>query len=404
MKIKSIQCKQCAAPLSLHGGGHRIRSLTCEYCGAIMDVRKDYALLGQFKEQPKPACPITIGAEGKIKGVEFIVIGVVASRSNYGDSWVDLHLFSDTHGYAWLTYQLGHFTFTRKVRDIPDRDMSRLSPHSRLRVSNRSYQFLEAYQSEITYVAGELTWVAKTGDTSLLRDAIAPPFMFTQEVTENELEYHLTEYLDPEDVENNFELDFKTHRSFIHPAQPFIAPVRKALSRASLIPLGLSLLLLVLVSFLNTGNTIFSEKISQSQIINEVYTRRFQVTHTKHLLQLKFNNSFGKNFQVKDIAIFDENREVFSFGNALSRYPASTDNQLGSAQFSVSNKGAYTVKLRSTTLNQSTRTTEQQPSITLEIRQGIIGNRYLKYLLYFSLISFLLFHISQYLFEKKRWN
>ena len=244
MKIKSIQCKKCAAPLSLHGGGHRIRALTCEYCGAVMDVQKDYALLETVQRSGATHMPTDFRrSEGNIKDIPFIVIGMIEYRSSYGDRWTDLHLYSKTHGYAWLSYQLGHFTFTRRVRNLPSRDMATLSPRSTFRVRDEPYRFMETYQAEIIYVVGELTWVAKIGDTTILRDAIAPPYLFSMEETENEHEYHLTEYIDPDEIKDNFELSFDTHRSFIHPAQPFKAPIRKALSNASKITLALSLFL-----------------------------------------------------------------------------------------------------------------------------------------------------------------
>ncbi len=403
MQVKSIQCSNCAAPLSLHGGGHRIRSLTCEYCGAVMDVRKDFALLGQFKDQHQPVSPLTLGAEGKIKDIHFVVIGMIEYRSNYGDRWTDLHLFSETHGYAWLSYQLGHFTFTRRVRILPDRDMKKLSPRSTLRVRGEAYKFLEAYQAEIIYVSGELTWVANLGDTTVLRDSIAPPFMFSLEETENEQEYHLTEYIDPDVIKKSFELSFDTHRSFVHPAQPFKAPIRKALSKASLIPMGISLLIIFFISFLNMGNTVFSERITQQQISGGIYIGDFKVTNAKHLMELQFENAYPASFRIKDIAIFDEKNEVFAFGRSRFKKTTSAINQNGSARFHINETGKYTLRLRAATPSISNNN-KQPPYIKMKIQQGILVNRYFKYLLYLSIISFLLFYIARLFFEKKRWD
>jgi len=404
MKVKSIQCKQCAAPLSLYGGGHRIRSLTCEYCGALMNVQDDFTLLGQFKHQSQPDCPFSIGMQGDIKGISFIIIGMVSYRSNYGDNWTDMHLYSATHGYAWLSYDLGHFTFTRRVRNLPNQDMKELSRRQIVRVNDKPYAFMEAYQTEVIHVVGELTWIAKVGDSSILWDAIAPPFMFTLEEINNEHEYHLTEYIDPKDIEATFTLNFDTHQSFVHPAQPFKAPIRQALSKASIVPFALSLLLLFFLNFLNMGSTVLTEKVDESQIIDQLYVRDFTVSQTKHLLEIKFNNNYARQFQIKDITLFDDTHEVFSFGKQLSRKSSSVSSQQGTAQFKISKTGLYTLRMRTTKTSTSTSTAKVKPFVSLQIKQGMLNNRYLKYLLYLSIVSFLLFYIGRYLFNKKRWD
>ena len=404
MKVKSIQCKKCAAPLSLHGGGHRIRSLTCEYCGAVMKVQEDFALLGQFKDQSHPDCPLSLGTQGTIKDVLFTVIGTVSYRSNYGDSWTDLHLYSETHGYAWLSYQLGHFTFTRRVRYLPSRNMKQLSPREVLRVNDQPYQFLEAYQTEVTHVAGELTWIAKVGDTSILRDAISPPFMFSQEETENEQEYHLTEYIDPEVIDANFELEYDTHRSFVHPAQPFKAPIRKALSKASLIPMVLSVLFMFFLTLLNMGNTVLSERITHSQMTGGLFVQDFTINNANHLVEIQFDNAYGSQFQVKDITLFDDTHEVFTFGKKLKVKSSTISSQQGTAQFKIKKAGKYTLRLRAITTRKWANSDRITPYISLTIKEGVMNNRYLKYLFYISIICFLLFYISRYFFNNKRWE
>ncbi len=399
-KVKSIQCTQCGAPLNLYGGGHRIRTLNCEYCGAVMDTRKDYAVLAQFSEQNKPqGCPLEIGMEGEIKGVHFTIIGMVAYVSTYGDRWTDLHLYSETHGYAWLSYQLGHFTFTRRVRYLPDRDMRNLSPKTGLHVNNRSYLFFEAYQATITYVAGELTWIAKVGDTSLIRDAISPPYLFTLEETENELEYYLTEYLEPEDIQNGFTVTDTTHRSFIHPAQPFRAPLRETLSKASRPFLALSLIIMLALSLFGGGNTVLYEK--PQSLSSGITVFDFQINTTRHLTEITFNNPYASLWQITDITLFDEEKEVFSFADKLSQKKDNSREQKGQARFKLDHPGNYS--LRITVLQKKSPANMLQAGIEFIVREGVISSRYFNYLFFLSMLGFLIFYVSRYFFTSKRW-
>ncbi len=403
MEVKSIQCKSCAAPLNLYGGGHRIRTLNCEYCGAVMDVREDFAILDKFTNQNKPTCPLDIGMEGEIKGISFIIIGMIGYRSHYGDRWTDLSLFSETHGYAWLSYQLGHFSFSRRVRDLPDRDMTHLDVHSRFRVKGISYTFFEAYQGEITYVAGELTWVAKVGDKNIYRDAISPPMMFSMEESENEREYYLSEYIDPAEIKSSFTFNFDSHRSSPHPGQPFIAPIREALSNISRIPLALSLLFIIVLGFIGEGKTVFTEKLADFST-GLTIVRDFQIDNSSHLVEVRFNNSFANRWIIKDITLFDEQSEVFSFGSQLSsKNQSSLQKQTGEARFKIKKPGSYSLRMKVSKGNNYSNPNRSQ-AIQLSVRQGVIGNRYFKYLLIISLISFLVFYISRHFFEKKRWS
>jgi hypothetical protein len=402
MDVKSIQCKSCAAPLKLYGGGHRIRSLSCEYCGAVMDARDDYALLDKFSNQDKPTCPLDIGMQGKVKDITFIIIGMIGYRSHFGDRWVDLSIFSETHGYAWLSYHLGHFTFSRRVRDLPNKDMRHLGIGSQFKAKGLSYQFFEAYQAEITYVAGELTWVAKLDDKSILRDAISPPFMFSLEETENEQEYYLTEYIEPDEIKAGFGLNFDNHRSSIHPAQSFKAPIREALSKVSRVPLILSLLVIFAFSIVAGGKTIFSEKIS-SFPDGRTIVRDFTIDSSKHLVEIKFDNPYANRWQIKDITLFDEQNEVFSFAKRLASNTSSLlSEQTGKARFFIKKPGNYSLRMTVSKGKDYNNPVHRQ-AIHLSVKQGVMGNKYFKYLLYVSVISFLIFYISRYFFEKKRW-
>lgn len=414
MNVKAIKCTSCAAPIKINGGGHRIRTLNCNYCGSIMDVQQDYQLLGKFVNQSKPNSPLQIGMEGKIKDIPFIIIGMVGYRSNYGDTWVDLFLFSDTHGYAYLTYSKGHFAFTRRVRYLPDRKMQPLLPHNTFHVNHKKYTFFETYQSEVTYVAGELTWIAKQGDTCMVRDAIAPPFMFTQEIREKETEYYLSEYLDPEEINTHFKPTYVTKRSkhFQHPAQPFTAPIRHAVSQASRIALVIAILLFVFITFFGNGKKIYYATLAASEINQGTLTQDFTINNAKHLIELEYQATLNNAWTNYDITLFKDDFEVFSFRKQLAYYHGrdsegswSEGSQSGTARFKVKQTGNYSLRILATeggTGNYGTSL--QQNSLTISIREGVMGKKYMILLFLIALISYVWFYWSRYAFEKKRWK
>lgn len=416
MNVNAIKCTRCAAPLKVNGGGHRIRTLNCHYCGTIMDVQHDHRQLGKFVNQSKPDSPLQIGMEGKIKNIPFIIIGMVGYRSNYGDTWVDLFLFSNTHGYAYLTYTMGHFVFTRRIRYLPDKNMRQLSPHATFRADNKHYTLFESYRSTVTYVAGELTWIAKQKDSCQVTDAIAPPFMFTQETRTRakETEYYFSEYIEPNEIKKHFTLNYETKRDqhFIHPAQPFHAPITKALSKASQIALAVALLLVIVITLFGNGKTIYDSTLEASEIQQGTLTRNFTINNPNHLIELRYRASLNNAWTNYDITLFKDDFEVFSFNKQLAYYSGydsdgswSEGEKNGMARFKVKEAGNYALRIHASNGGTGeTGTKIQHNSLTITIKEGVMGTRYATLLFFIGLLFYLWFYWTRYRFDSKRWQ
>ena len=231
-KLHTIKCTQCAAPLTLNGG-RQVRSITCGYCGSVLDTKEEFKVVKQYLDRKRPPSVLELGMKGKIQDVEFTIIGVVQFQDDEYARWLEFLLFSPTHGYAWLEEDAGHFIFTRRVRDLPDKPVSS-QRKSTFKARGHTFKVLEEYTISISYVEGELTWVAEVGDKVRLLDAIEPPFIYTVEKTGTEEEYSIGEYLQPEVVHEAFGIDFAPQkRHTVHPAQPYIpSPTLVALSEA----------------------------------------------------------------------------------------------------------------------------------------------------------------------------
>ena len=75
------------AGLDVLGGG-RVTTHVCGYCGAELDALENYRMLRRFAEMPRPETPLKIGAEGRILGQSWRVIGVLGQSESWrGRSW-----------------------------------------------------------------------------------------------------------------------------------------------------------------------------------------------------------------------------------------------------------------------------------------------------------------------------
>lgn len=413
--VKSIRCTSCGAPLTLHGGGHKVRTLNCDYCGAVMDVHKEFKILAKFNRAKtmRPECPLDLGMQGEIQGIEFTIIGMVGWKSVYGDTWIDLLLFSPTHGYTWLSYNDGHYVFSRRIRDIPDRDLTYgLEPkRDKVIFSGREYLFFERYNAEITYVAGELTWLAKVGDKTQQSEAIDPPFLLSSDKRKKEREFYVGEYLDAAYIHEQFAAsDELPEKQGIHPAQPYSSPKLRALGKAAQLFTLITMVVGLLIFFMMGGHNILSKHITSAQLQNKAsYTTTFEVTKPRRLIKLRMLTDLNNAWSYFEVEVNKDGKNILGLGKEVSFYSGydgehwSEGDSTTTALFRVPEAGTYELKVTQVEGGQQYQQNPPAVSINLLIYQGYVSPRYFFYLGIISLILAAFYLYRRYRFETKRW-
>jgi hypothetical protein len=409
-KLTSIRCTACGAPLSLHGGGHKIQTLNCTYCGAVMDVKKEYAVLAQFRNQSRPPCPLELGMQGTLKGVAFTVIGMIGYFAE--NTWTDLLLFSPTHGYAWLTYELGHFTFARRTRACLGSTLWTEAVKHTIPCGDKTFRLYERYEAEITYVAGELTWLAKVGDRNWQAEAIAPPYLLSAEKTDQERELYLCEYLPPEEVYQSFNLAGQAREPRgIHPAQPYQGTHSRAVSRASWPFAALALLVALFIWLFMDGRNVYYDSIPVGNVQAEQQTREFTITQPGRLVALDLSTSLENAWLYFEINLMHNGEEVYSLGKEVSYYEGYEDGEHWSegsrsatALFKVPEAGIYSLVIQAP--EGGTGDSSEGPpqgTVTLDIREGVVGSRYFFILSLLAGVAALWYPLQRWRFEQQRW-
>ncbi|CAA6815885.1 MAG: Unknown protein [uncultured Thiotrichaceae bacterium] len=413
-KLRSIKCTSCAAPLTLHGGGHKVRTLNCEFCGAVMDARKHFSVLHKFSHQEKPFSPFKIGMQGQIKGIDFTMIGMVAWEDVEAFQWVDMMLFSPTHGYAWLTYYNAHLVFSRRTRDIPNLNIWNLAPKYEFSAGDKKYKFFERYRAKVVYVAGELTWIAKKDDSSHMIEAIAPPYMYSVEHNGSEIEYGLGEYIEnPDTVYKSFGVSQKQPKpKTVHPAQPYHSTILEPLSKAARPFAALAAALVIIIGLFFGGSTVFNEQISSSALLKGSTTHEFTVTRPARLMELTLDTQLKNAWGFFDISVRKGANDIFSFGKNVSYYEGveggeswSEGSRSAKAHFKVPEAGSYMLHIKMAEGGKGeTGTTPPTTSARITLKQGYISNHYFVLLLILTGIAALAGFLSKIFFESKRWK
>jgi hypothetical protein len=404
MSVYAINCPSCGGTLEVLGGGRQISSLTCKYCGSVLDTENEYKVLAKFAKVTLPKSPFRLGMQGVIQGVAFTIIGMVAfscvkGRSVGEDTWLDFMLFSPTHGYAWLSYEEGNTIFSRRTRDLPSRDMAKLSPKDKFTFQNQNYQFYEAYRAYVTYVQGELTWIARRDDMIRIYEAIRPPFGVALEKNFNESEYSISEYLDAAEVYKSFGITASPEEKF-HPLKPFLAPKTKAFSKASALFAGVALLMVIILSIFHDGKLIAEDAFNALS-----RTIAFHIDNPEHLVELDIESNVDNNWIYFDISVLDaDDEEVYALGEEISYYHGyeggeswSEGSRSATAFFKVERAGDYRLEFSAPENSYSFYT-------HVTIRENVVRSLYFVILLVIFGLGTLIYLVKYASYYSKLWK
>ncbi len=212
-------------------GGGRVKTLGCEYCGAILDAQDNFKILAQYQNPRRPPTPFMLGQTGVIDGVEWVIIGTLGYRETYRGKtwdWVDHQLYSPTHGYCFLSWEDEHFIFTRKVRGPGNQgffDTNRIERAESRPVIYRGgkrYAYYDSGDARVTYAEGSFNWVPVVGDINSYFRFLGDTNMVTHIIGETENEVELSHYLDPNETVKAFGVTGTPFPIGIHPLQPYI--------------------------------------------------------------------------------------------------------------------------------------------------------------------------------------
>ena len=310
-QLKSIKCTKCAAPLNLLGGG-RVKTITCAYCKSILDIENDYRVLGNFQNiKFKHAIPFKIGMQGEIKDIHYTIIGRIRYSELHGDSfWDDLLLFSPLYGYAWLTYEKGHITYSKRTRNFPNFTWNEVKNMYTLQHNGRTYNADELFTSRIDYIEGELTWVAKKYDKNSVLELYAPPYGISLEKSDYEIEYYELEYLESREVYEAFNVppEEQVSHNGIHALREFGASFFKPLLKMTLGIMAITALLIFTVMITGEGKPVVSINSDNTTPIEYP----FSLTTDQYLSTITLKSPTDKELDNFNIKILEQNQTLFA--------------------------------------------------------------------------------------------
>jgi hypothetical protein len=297
-------------------------TIACGGCGSVLDLSdENLHVLSTFRAKARIEPRIPLGSRGKLLGDALEVIGFLRRKVNVEGvdyEWSEYLLFNPYKGFRWLSEYNGHWTFIRTLLERPE-GLYVVS------YQGRTFKHFQRANAEVTYVLGEFSWRVKVGETALVDDYVAPPYLLSREQSENEIVWSLGQYILPEVVQNAFRLEGRLPMPIgVYSCQPdpYAAAARPIYRLfgwflAGAVILQLLVLFLAKNQLVYRGDFQFSPSSSEKSFVTDV----FEVPgHTSNVV-VRTHANLSNSWLYLNLALIDESSgHAYDFGREISHY------------------------------------------------------------------------------------
>ena len=325
LQVKQFTCPSCGSALQFHPKA--TLSVACGNCASVIDVSNAaYKVLAQYDSQVKYTPRLSLGSTGKFRGVHYQIIGYMRRRVTVDGlpyEWSEYLLYSDKGSFRWLSEERGHWSFISPTTRKPI-FMAGLTKQ-KIGFLGRNYVHFQNSTAVTTYVIGEFYWRVQARETVAISDFIAPPLMLSREQTAQEINWSISEYVQPADIAAAFKPEQPLPEpDGVAPNQP--SPHLHIERRYGGAFAGFLLVLLVLqIGFVVSAQrqTIYHDQLNfESYAARSVTTPVFNLK-SAHATNLAVRNqtSLDNNWLYLDMALVNvDSGQRYVFGRELGYY------------------------------------------------------------------------------------
>jgi len=266
----ALNCSKCGGALELRAPDQAER-IWCPYCGAGHDIANGKLQYFAMRKKGRVEPAIPLGSSGTLsdtdgKGDVYVIAGFMqrAVKFDILYYWTEYLLYNAAKGFRWLVHSDEHWSFVTPLRPGEVSDPSGLNTSKTVGYEGRTYKIFQEATAKVTYVVGEFYWRVEVGESVDTVDYIAPPFGISKELTTagaREVSYSHARYMQPEEVEQAFNVRDLTRPTTVGPMQPFPG---SNLGKMWATMLLLLLVVAIVLAILLPGRTVLQQTIDAS--------------------------------------------------------------------------------------------------------------------------------------------
>lgn len=182
---KSFVCTQCHKEVIVKQYPYS-QSCTCAHCKATYALQTEgYYKFIYTRDREDIASSIELGCSGKIRGIEYEVIGFALKEecNIYHSRWREYTLYNKSEGFAFLSEFDGHWIYVRERGDMPVVEPSRVDSFE---YDGEPFQLFNSYTYNTLETLGEFPYNICDVRETVCREFISPPEMWIVERSSDE--------------------------------------------------------------------------------------------------------------------------------------------------------------------------------------------------------------------------
>lgn len=330
--VKAVSCTGCGASLPVRGMG-RTEVLGCASCGVVLDLTdENLAILSRYQITRRINPDIPLGTRGELNGEKFEVIGFLRKNTKIEGIaylWREYLLFNPYKGFRWLTEYDGHWSYYHTLTEKPKEG-------NRTAVLNGVvYKHFQRSKAIVDFVLGEFYWRVAVDETSTVSDFIAPPYILSEEVQQQEGRkesiWSRGEYLEPAVVAKAFGLTSVPVRTGIAPNQPSpFAAIGSSMAWTLIILAIAAFVIQMLFSALSQNSLIYEQTFLYEQGEGEksFVTPLFTLSGHPSNVLIRSNAGVENGWLYLSLALINNDTgQSYDLGREISFYRGFTDGE-----------------------------------------------------------------------------
>ncbi len=244
---EQFNCPNCGGTIEVKAAGYTV-SIACQYCGSVLDISNaDVRIVARYEEEVRKL-ELPLGSRGTLRGIEWEVIGYLRRSENAAYPWDEYLLFNPYHGYRFLDTDGRGWSLGRQLTVAPQS-----LAMAGFTVEGEFYEpFYAQTRAQVDYVLGEFYWQVAVGEEALTADYVRPGKMLSWESNAREVEWTLSELLEPNEMTDAFGIDPPRGGGLPLPHQP--SPYREKAGKMLKLAL-VAAAAIILVTFLFGGTS-----------------------------------------------------------------------------------------------------------------------------------------------------
>lgn len=159
-KLDALECPSCGTAIKYLPGV--TTSLVCPSCQAQLDAAGPQAqILAQGEKVERVLTTIPLGAEAKINGVDYQVIGAMVRADNEQTEWTEYLLYNTRASFFWLIETAEGWSRANVMSSWPE---WRALDADHADLDKLTYNKLYDYPATVKFAAGAFNWRVAAGD------------------------------------------------------------------------------------------------------------------------------------------------------------------------------------------------------------------------------------------------